>query len=83
MEDEELVHTLKNTPPEVNAEGLRETLCDMKAETLVNALAERPQEGNAETFGDTMGNVKAKQSKRTLTAYNQRRPKQTLRHYAI
>ena len=74
---------LPDTPPEANAEGPGDSLCDMEADALVDTLAEAPLQGNAETFGDTMGNVKAKQSTRKLTTYKQRRAKQTATHYTI
>ena len=83
MEAEKLIHTLHETPPQADAEGLCDTHCDMEAVALVDTLAETPLQGNAEAFSEKLGSLKVKKSTRTLTTYNQRRAKQTSTNYTI
>lgn len=48
MEDQALINTLLDTPPEAKAERLGDTYCDVQAEAVVETLAESSLGGKAD-----------------------------------
>ena len=59
VEAEALVDTLADTLAEVEAETLGVTLGDVEAEALVDTLADTPAEVESETLGDALGDAEA------------------------